>query len=637
MESTKDLIQKLNIADECTTIEAKKGSAIDRSILETVCAFANEPALGGGNILLGVEQEKDSLFPQYVVSGVTNPDKLQLDLSTQCASVFNQPVRPEISVEQVSGNTVLNVFVPELPEGQKPVYFRHEGLPRGAYRRIGSSDQRCTDDDLFVFYNKEDSLDGSVVKDSSWNDVSEEAISLYRNLRAKVNPYAEELQYNDTDLLRALGCMRNDNGEIKLTYAGLLLFGSRIAHRRLLPMVRVDYIRVPGNDWIADPDNRFVTIDMRGSLLEMVQRVFSQISDDLPKGFLLPEGELQAESIGLPTRVLREAIVNALIHRTYRENQPIQIIRYSNRLEIINPGFSLKPEEYLGEPGSKNRNPHIAAVFHDTNLAETKGSGIRTMRALMQKANLLPPTFESNHSRNQFTTRLLLHHFLSEEDVKWLATFEPYDLNDDQKRALIFIKEVGAIDNSAYRQLNSIDTLKASADLRDLRKKDILYQKGKGKATYYIPGVTFARYQKEDVVRKPLNTPAPELNTPPPTTLNTPAPELNTPPFTALNTPPPELNTPPSDELPPDKDIEEIVEKIGDLGERVNDANKVKELILEICKLRPYKASEIAKLFNREEDYFKRKYLSSMIADKTLTYTYPEMINHPEQAYKTKD
>lgn len=230
---------------------------------------------------------------------------------------------------------------------------------------------------------------------------------------------------------------------------------------------------------------------MRGSLLEIVQRVFSVITDDLPKGFLLPEGTLQAKSIGLPSRVLREAIVNSLIHRTYRENQPIQIIRYGNRLEIKNPGFSLKPEEHLGEPGSKNRNPFIAAVFHETNLAETRGSGIRIMRNLMDRANLLPPTFESDHNRNQFTVRLLLHHFLGVDDVEWLSSFQAIAMNEDQKRALIFIKEVGAIDNSSYRQLNVVGTLKASSDLRDLRKKELVKQQGKGKATYYLPGIKF--------------------------------------------------------------------------------------------------------------------------------------------------
>ena len=60
------------------------------------------------------------------------------------------------------------------------------------------------------------------------------------------------------------------------------------------------------------------------------------INSDLPKGFLLKEGNLQAQSTGLPIQALREAIVNAIMHRSYRENKPTQIIRYDNRIEIIN-------------------------------------------------------------------------------------------------------------------------------------------------------------------------------------------------------------------------------------------------------------------------------------------------------------
>ena len=201
-------------------------------------------------------------------------------------------------------------------------------------------------------------------------------------------------------------------------------------------------------------------------MLELVNRAVNAVSDDLPKGFLLEEGLLQAEIVGLPTKALREAIVNALMHRSYRKNSPIQIIRYNNRIEIVNPGYSLKPEERLGDPGSETRNPHIAAVFHKTNLAETKGSGIRAMRKLLEDAGMAPPTFESNRSEDTFTARLLLHHFLSEDDIAWLTKFDNESLSDSQKRALIFLREVGAIDNPTFRQLGDLDLLKASSELR---------------------------------------------------------------------------------------------------------------------------------------------------------------------------
>ncbi|HRQ48991.1 MAG TPA: ATP-binding protein [Agriterribacter sp.] len=609
MESTVELIEKLNMSDECNTIEAKKASSIHRSIIETICAFANEPGLGGGNILLGVEREESTLFPTYLVCGVDNPDKLQLDLSTQCADMFNQPIRPEIKVDSINGENVINIFIPELPPSQKPVYFKTDGLPRGAYRRIGSSDQRCTDDDLFVFYNKVDSLDSSMIKDTSLNDISEEAVQLYRSLRAKVNPFAEELQYNDIELLQSLGCVKKEEEQWGLTYAGLLVFGKRQSHRRLLPMVRVDYIRVPGNEWVADPENRFTTIDMRGPLIELVQRTFSAIADDLPKGFLLPEGEIQADSIGLPTRVLREAIVNAFIHRTYRENQPIQVIRYGNRLEIKNPGFSLKPEEQLGDPGSRNRNPFIAAIFHETNLAETKGSGIRTMRTLMEQAALMPPTFESDHGNNQFTARLLLHHFLNEEDVRWLTQFNQYALDDSQKRALIFVKEAGAIDNAAHRQLNGIDTLHASVELRGLRDKNILLQKGKGRCTYYIP----------DPACKYWNSTSTDNTGAPVKDLSAPVEDLSAPVNEAL-----------VHQLPPI-----LKEKLAQLPQRISEASVLEEMILELCAWKQLSINELGGILGKTEKYLLRNFLTPLREAGRLAYIYPEMPNHPQQAYKT--
>jgi ATP-dependent DNA helicase RecG len=591
----------LNTLDEHVSIEAKQGQEIDRSILETICAFSNEPHLGGGYILLGVLSEEESLFPSYVAIGISNPDKLQADLASKCGSMFNLPVRPQISVEEVGGKPVLNIFVPELPDEQKPLYFQSQGLPKGAFRRIGSTDQRCTEDDLLLFFqNQRQSFDGSVVPDSSLVDLDEDAIQLYRNMRAKVNPAAEELGFSDEDLLLSLGATKREDGETKLTYTGLVVFGTRAAQRRLIPALRVDYIRVPGKEWVSDPDDRFTTVDMRGPLILLVQRVYDAVMDDLPKGFSLPENSVQATSKVLPGRALREAIVNALMHRSYRAHQPIQVIRYSNRVEIHNPGYSLKPDDQLGEPGSALRNPFISAIFHETNLAETKGSGIRTMRKLMQEAQLAPPTFESNHSANLFTTRLLLHHFLDAGDLEWLNLFAVFNLNAYQKHALIFLREVGAIDNLAYRQLSGVDTLKASSDLRKMKSADLLESKGKGRATYYIPGEVFLRLIEppDDLIELPQSLIEPPLEV--------------------------------SELLP-----KELTQRIKDLGQRVQDKGLIESIILELCSIKHFSSSQLAAILGRQEKYLIHNFIKPLRETGKLSFTHPEVPNHPDQAYKT--
>lgn len=618
----KEIIEELNATDEHYQLEVKRGSKIGKSILESICSFSNEPGLDGGVVVLGISEDTNSLFPSYVVSGVENLDKLQRDIASQCAEVFNIPIRPQISVETTGDKNVIFIDVPEASPQQKPIYFQNQGLPGGAYRRIGSTDQRCTPEDLFLFFNKEDEFDKSVIADSDWEDLSESAVERYRKLRKEVNPAAEELEYEDKDLLRALNAIKKVKGEWKLTNTGLLVFGKKMALRRLMPMVRVDYIRVPGKKWIEDPENRFTSsLDLRGPLIGLVNRAISVIVDDLPSDFLLPEGEVQAKSKWkLPYRVLREAIVNAFIHRSYRINQPIQIIRYANRLEIRNAGFSLKPLEQIGEPGSFIRNAGIAAIFHDTNLAETKGTGFRTMEKLMKAAEMAPPTYESHHHRNSFVLRLLLHHFLNEEDIKWLAKFHTYSFTDTQKIALIFIREVGAIDNLSYRQLTGLNNTQASIELRKLRKEEMIKQKGGGKSTYYLPSKLFNSFlsAQEDSLSTQADGLFPEEG------------DL----------------LPQEDDLLPQEDgllpqvkkenlPQKLQQELTQIGQRSRDVKLIKKIIVQLCAYKPFSISELSGFLGRGERYIRKRYVRELMEEGVLEYTIPKMISHPNQKYRT--
>src|SRR5690606_38708345 len=320
-------------------------------------------------------------------------------------------------------------------------------------------------------------------------DFLPEAVAEYRNARSQANPDAEELRWSDEELLQALSCIRRDSrGQWQPTVAGLILFGKPAALRRCFPMTRVDYIRVPGGEWVPDPEHRFDTIELRDPLFRLIRRAQAAVLDDLPKAFGLKEGELQRQDRPLiPQSVIREALVNAVMHRSYRSHSPVQVTRYANRLELRNPGFSLKSPEHLGEPGSAPRNPKIAAVLHETRFAETKGSGIRVMRDKAAEAGLTPPLFESDRGNDLFVARFFFHHFLVEEDLQWLSPFRDLHLTDDEARALVMVREAGAIDNATYRDLNKVDTLAASAALRRFRDAGLLSQHGRGSATWYKP------------------------------------------------------------------------------------------------------------------------------------------------------
>lgn len=632
-----ELLQSLNLLDETERIEAKRASEAGKSLLETVCAFANEPNLGGGWLLLGVVREELALFPSYQVEGVPQPDKLCADLATQCREVFNLPVRIELSTERVEGQAVVVAYVPEAQPQDKPVFFKSQGLPKGALRRVGSVDQHCTDDDLAVFYQgrQRESFDAGLLPDASLDDLAPEALADYRQTRAEANPDAEELRWSDEELLRALGCIHADAaGAWRPTVAGLMLFGKPQALRRCFPMTRVDYIRVPGREWVPDPDRRFDTIELRDPLFRLIRRAQAAVLDDLPKGFVLKEGDLQRQDRPvIPQRVIREALVNALMHRSYRSHSPVQIIRYANRLEIRNPGFSLKSPEHLGEPGSEPRNPRIAAVLHETRFAETKGSGIRVMRETMEQAGLTPPLFESDRGNDQFVARYFFHHFLGADDVAWLAQFKDAQLSPDEAKALIVVREAGAIDNASYRALNKVDTLAASAALRRLRDAGLLQQKGRGSATYYVPAERLGLADKalEAGADGALSGNSQGLSTQLDGLSSNPGGLSSNPGTLSSNSQAAEQDaarTALLDSLPGS-----LAARLGAIGQR-HPPHEVQDLVVALCALRDWSVAELAVVLRRNPEVVRQSYLRPLMRDGRLVMTRPEEPNDPGQAYR---
>ena len=278
-----------------------------------------------------------------------------------------------------------------------------------------------------------------------------------------------------------------------------------------------------------------------------------------------------------------------------------------------------------GEPGSMLRNLRISEIFHDTNLAETKGTGIGAMRRLMKEAGLMPLTFESNHEANKFTARLLLHHFLSKENMEWLAQYAEFGLVNEQKLALVFEREVGAIDNATYRQLDSsITHARARLEIHKLCDFGFLEKKGQGRNTYYIRtskvvslgerlrpqgerllpqhGTLDEKYQGEDErYQGKLGTIEEEY-------MLKPRAELVR-------------------ELP-----NELQERVNNIGNRAS-RETVCQLLIDLCAFKPYSYEELASILQRSPKALKDKYLKPLRLANKLFYWIPEMINHPLQKY----
>ncbi len=641
-----EIWEMLTTQDESTEIEAKKASDMGKSILETISAFSNESGLGGGYLLLGIKSAEDSQNNIYEIEGLAEPDKIQRDLACQCREVFNIPIRPQIETITKEGKTVIVAFIPEAQPSEKPVYITKRGLPKGAFRRIGSTDQKCTERDLELFYQERSNqtFDQTPVKDASLDDFESQAIDAYRRIRKQVNPNASELNYSDRDLLDSLYAITkhpNQKGEYCPTVAGLILFGKEIALRKHFPLQRVDYIVVEGKEWVENPDKRYQSvIEIRQPLLLAIPRLTALVLNDLPKAFNLPEDQINRQDIPLiPSAVIREAIVNAVMHRDYRIRSPIQIIRYSDRLELRNAGYSLKSIDELDQPSSKTRNEKIAETLHELNIAETKGFGIRTMLENMRQANLTIPLFESSREKDSFCLTLFTHHFLEQEDIDWLTQFKDLNLSKEETNALVVIKKTGKINNSIYRYVNDVDINKASKQLIKLRDLGLINQNGKSIATYYtikpefLSGQLEKPYQdsstdNQDTLSGQSEKPYQEDNTGNQDTLSG---QLEKPYQDSSTSQQGQLTL---DLFPPlsKKKLEERLNKIG----KRTEPEEMKSLILELCRIKPYSSSELEKLLKRKRKYLLEQYLKPLIDDKLLEYTNPNSPNDPHQTYRTK-
>ena len=304
-----------------------------------------------------------------------------------------------------------------------------------------------------------------------------------------------------------------------------------------------------------------------------------------------------------------------------------------------------------GEPGSMLRNLRISEIFHDTNLAETKGTGIGAMRRLMKEAGLMPLTFESNHEANKFTARLLLHHFLSKENMEWLAQYAEFGLVNEQKLALVFVREVGAIDNATYRQLDSsITHARARLEIHKLCDLEFLAKKGQGRNTYYIRTSKVVSLGERLLPQHgtlgekipPQHGTLGEKIPPQHGTLDEKIPpqhgtlgeryqgedERNQ---AYLGTFEEECMLKPREELVRELP-NELQERVNNIGNRAS-RETVCQLLIDLCAFKPYSYEELASILQRSPKALKDKYLKPLRLANKLFYWIPEMINHPLQKY----
>lgn len=186
-----------------------------------------------------------------------------------------------------------------------------------------------------------------------------------------------------------------------------------------------------------------------------------------------------------PVVALREAIVNAIVHRDYQKGMHIYIQIYDDRLVIKSPGLLLSPlsldaiRSYNAQPYS--RNPRIAEVFSHMNLMEERGWGIKTMRDLLTADGLPEPYF--SQEGDYFIVTFYNSGFSTNISF---SSGTMNKLEKTERRIIEILHETGRISTKEVMEELDIANSTAYGYLKNLKKYGIIVSKGSGRSTYYL-------------------------------------------------------------------------------------------------------------------------------------------------------
>ena len=378
------------------------------SFWETYSAFCNTD---GGLVVLGAKEGPDGL---PVPSGMAASHKMEKELwdglNNRKKVSANVLLDSDVTVEQVGESSIMVVRVPRASRELRPVFINNDMLG-GSYRRNGEGDYHCTRREVnaMVRDSYPSDIDKRVLDGIDMDAFDTESVRAYRQeFRDERSPHPW-VDLEDEEFLVRLGAAgrSNKDGRLHPTHAGLLMFGQEWRITDEYPEYFLDCRQVVGGErW----DNRIVSSsgEWSGNVYDYFHRAYRMLADSLPVPFHLDENMRRID--GTPQhKAVREALANALIHADYYDRCGIVAIRYTDRVEIRNPGgLRMSVEEIVAGGMSDARNGTLMKMFNLIGVGEKAGSGFDVMRASTRSARRPDPSITERHEPDVVTLVLPL-------------------------------------------------------------------------------------------------------------------------------------------------------------------------------------------------------------------------------------
>jgi len=382
---------------------------------KVICAFANTD---GGELIIGIDDKGGT-------PGVKDAKKLLEDIPNKLRDILG--IIPDVTLEKKMGKEIIKILI--LPSFAP---ISHKGQ---FYIRSGSTTQELKGKELtrFLISKSGKGWEEYVEEKISIEDINIKTLDEFRELSKKRLPFAYK-EKDNFKLLEKLNLIEDG----KLKRAAILLFG-----RNPKKYFTSAYIKI--GKFLSDTDI-VSSDDVEGNLFEQVEKAIELLRTKYLISKIRFEGIYRKEELEYPEEALREAIINAVIHRDYI-GAHTQMKIYPDKLLLWNEGKlpkEVRVEDLKKKHLSKPRNELLADIFFKTGLIEAWGRGTIKITDECKKAGLPEPEFKEEFGG--FSVYFY-------KDIYTEENLRKKGLNERQIKTVLYVKEKGRITNKKYQEL----------------------------------------------------------------------------------------------------------------------------------------------------------------------------------------
>jgi ATP-dependent DNA helicase RecG len=388
---------------ESEQVEWKKNVADIDSVIRTVTAFSNDlQNMGGGYVVCGAEELKDEHgFQKVSYPGLTSGrfKEIECKVMSDAREKIDPDVTPIVEelAGEIEGQRVLVFIVPATGyahsyrasgKGSSTYYVRHSRETVEAKNGILR--------ELLVRKHALPPWDRRLNEQAVMADVD---LLAFRDVLQQTGAWNPTVTIEDyfsdsmrlSDFVPSLGGKRQLDSIIHPRNFALLMFGKEPT--RFFPGAWTKVSFYPGKDRGEKTAERHdLTGTVVGQAKKAIELLKTHISTVYDKESSMPNASKY------PERAIQEAVINAIVHRDFEQEEPTSITVFADRMEIRSPGAlprAINKEKFLSGQGSPSwRNQSLAYFFNKLQLAQAEGQGIPTIIRTMLQLGSPAPRFD---------------------------------------------------------------------------------------------------------------------------------------------------------------------------------------------------------------------------------------------------